>query len=117
MNIGEKIKQRRKELGWSQRELAKRLGYSNHTTLTKIESGKVDINQSKVVLFAEVLRTTPAYLIGLEEDKKNPATMDGMSENRKKLMQMVDEIPEEALTEDTVALLKQAMILLAKRLQ
>lgn len=95
MNIGEKIKQRRKELGWSQRELAKRLGYSNHTTLTKIESGKVDINQSKVVLFAEVLRTTPAYLIGLEEDKKNPVTEDGMSENRRKAMRIVAKVSED----------------------
>lgn len=96
MNIGEKIKQRRIELGWSQRELAKRLGYANHTTLTKIESGKVDLNQSKVALFAEVLRTTPAYLIGLEdEDKKNPATTDGMSENRMKLMRFLETVPED----------------------
>ena len=66
-------------MGWSQRELAKRLGYSNHTTLTKIEAGTVDINQSKVILFAEVLRTTPAYLMGWEEEeKKNDIIADAV---------------------------------------
>ena len=70
MNIGERIKQRRKELRWSQRELSNRMGYQNHSTITKIEAGKVDIPQSRIVQFAEVLGTTPAYLMGWEEEQK-----------------------------------------------
>lgn len=36
--------------------------------ITKIESGKVDISQKKVVAFAKALDTTPAYLMGWTDD-------------------------------------------------
>ena len=35
--------------------------------ITKIEAGKVDISQTKVVEFAKVLNTTPGYLMGWVE--------------------------------------------------
>ncbi len=77
MNIGEKIKAKRTELGWSQRDLAAKMKYSNHSTIGKIENGKVDIPQSKIVQFAEVLGVTVAYLMNWEEvQKKNNATAD-----------------------------------------
>lgn len=73
MHIGKRIKDRRQELGWSQRELSERMGYNNHSTITRIESGKVDIPQSKVVKFSEVLGVSIAYLMGWEEEiKKDP---------------------------------------------
>ena len=50
--------------------------YSNHSTIGKIESGKVDIPQSRIVQFAEVLGTSIAYLMGWDEEiKKNPVGM------------------------------------------
>lgn len=67
MTIGKMIKERRIELKMSQRELADKMGYSNHSTITRIESGKVDIPQSKIAKFAEVLNTTPTQLMGWEE--------------------------------------------------
>lgn len=67
MNIGEKIKKRRAELEWSQRELSDRMGYSNHSTIARIESGKVDIPQSRIVQFAEVLGVSVAYLMGWDK--------------------------------------------------
>lgn len=70
MNIGERIRNKRKEKGWSQRDLAEKMGYSNHSTVGKIETGKVDLPQSKVVQFAEVLGVSVAYLMGWEEMKK-----------------------------------------------
>lgn len=76
MTIGEKIKQRRTELKWSQRELSDRMKYSNHSTITRIESGKVDIPQSRIVQFAEVLGVSVAYLMGWDEEiKKDPEAM------------------------------------------
>ena len=73
MNIGRKIKERRTELKISQRELADKMGYSNHSTITRIEAGKVDIPQSKIAKFAEVLNTTPAVLMGWNEKiEENP---------------------------------------------
>lgn len=74
MKIGEKIKHRRNELQWSQRELAKRMGY-NHSTITRIEAGKIDIPQSRIVQFAEVLGTTVSYLMSWEEVQKNNDTI------------------------------------------
>ncbi len=75
MNIGERIRLKRNEKGWSQRYLAEKMGYSNHSTVGKIETGKVDLPQSKVVQFAEVLGVSVAYLMGWEEmQKKNNAT-------------------------------------------
>lgn len=70
MGIGEKIKSRRLELAWSQRELARRMGYKDNTTLTKIERGLVDVSQSRVVQFANVLGVSIAYLMGWEEEEK-----------------------------------------------
>ena len=73
MHIGNRIKQRRIELGWSQRELATKAGYNNNSTIARIESGKVDIPQSKVMKFSEVLGVSIAYLMGWDEEiKKNP---------------------------------------------
>ena len=70
MTTGEKIKQRRVELGWSLRELAKRMGYANQSTVSRIEKGEIDIPQSKVVKFAEVMGTSVAFLMDWEEEKK-----------------------------------------------
>ena len=64
MHIGERIKKRRNELEWSQRELARRMGYTNNSTITKIEQGKVDVYQGKIEQFAEVLGVSIAYLMG-----------------------------------------------------
>lgn len=69
--IGEKIKYRRLELGWSLRELSKRMGYANQSTVARIEKGEIDIPQSKVVKFAEVMGTTVAFLMDWEEMQKN----------------------------------------------
>lgn len=74
MSIGNKIKQRREQLGMSQDELAKKLGYSSRSTVNKIEKGINDITQSKIIAFANALHVTPAYLMDwesnvIEEDK------------------------------------------------
>ena len=70
LEIGKNIMERRKELGLTQEELAKKLGYKSKSTINKIENGTNDIPQSKVVKFAEALGTTPAYLMGWEKVEK-----------------------------------------------
>lgn len=59
----DRIKKLRNEFGWSQEELAKKVGYADKTSIAKIESGKVDIPQSKIVAFADALLTTTSYLM------------------------------------------------------
>ena len=70
MEIGEKIKRRRMELGWSQRELARKMGYSDNSTLARIEQGKVDVYQNKIVQFSEVLGVSIAYLMDWEDEEQ-----------------------------------------------
>jgi transcriptional regulator with XRE-family HTH domain len=66
--IGERIKARRKELQMSQRELAAKMGYTDHTTITRIEAGKVDPPQSRIAQFADALGTTPGHLMGWDAE-------------------------------------------------
>ena len=75
MKIGEKIKQRRTELRWSQRDLAAKMGYSNHSAIGRIESGEVDIPQSRILQFADVLDVSVAYLMDWETVQKNNDAM------------------------------------------
>ena len=61
------IKSLREELGLSQDELAKLTGYTSRSSIAKIEKGEVDLPQSKILVFAEALGTTPGKLMGLTE--------------------------------------------------
>lgn len=69
MTVYDRIKNRRIELGMSQADLANKLGYKSRSAINKIESGLRDISQSKLSQFAEVLETTPTYLMGWDDEK------------------------------------------------
>ena len=64
--IYDRIKARRLELSLTVEELAQQLGYKDKSSISKIENGKADIPQAKVELFARALRTTTAYLMGVD---------------------------------------------------
>lgn len=68
MTIGERIKNRREELGITQDELAKKLGYKSRSSINKIELNIYNLKQSKIKLIADALDTTPTYIMGWEED-------------------------------------------------
>ena len=70
-SVGDRIKARRVSLGWSQRDLAAKMGYKNHSVVARAESGQVDLPQSRLVQFADVLGVTPTYLMGLEENPED----------------------------------------------
>lgn len=74
MTIGERIKQRRQQLNMSQAQLALKLNYRSRSSINKIELNHNDITQSKVVAFAQALKTTPAYLMGWEEHDYPPVS-------------------------------------------
>ena len=74
MNIGDRIKAKRIELGWSQRDLAEKMGYDNHSTITRIESGNVDIPLSKILKFSEALGVSLAYLMGIDNASDSSQT-------------------------------------------
>lgn len=62
--IGDRIKQRRLQLGLKQQELADKLGYTSKSTIAKIETNVNDIAARTVTNFANALDTTEAYLMG-----------------------------------------------------
>jgi transcriptional regulator with XRE-family HTH domain len=98
--IGENIQQMRKALGWTQEDLAKRMGYKSKSTINKIELGINDIPQNKIVKFAEVLETTPAHLMGWEEespDQKNKPSPEEikLNEGEQMLLELFRKIPED----------------------
>lgn len=65
----ENIKLRREALGLSQDELAKRVGYTGKSMISKIESGQVDLPYSKILAFAEALETTEPALLGWKDPR------------------------------------------------
>lgn len=67
MTIGERIRERRKELGISVDELAEKLG-KNRATIYRYESSDIEKLPTTVLEPLSVaLRTTPAYLMGWED--------------------------------------------------
>ena len=62
------IKRKREELHMSQRELAAKVGYKDNSTIAKMEKGLVDITIGRLKQIADALNTTPAKLMGWEED-------------------------------------------------
>ena len=68
MDIGDRIKKRREELGMSQEELAKKVGYKSRSSVNKIEIDGRGLPQNKIVIFAKALETTPAYLMGWNDE-------------------------------------------------
>lgn len=69
MNVHERIKRRRQEIGITQQELAERVGFKTKGAICRIEAGERDVSQTQVIKFAHALRTTSAYLLGIEENE------------------------------------------------
>ena len=81
-DLSTRVRLRREQLGLSQQELARRMGYRSRSSITKLEKGINDLPQSKVEELAQALETTPAALLGLDapcacplgwEEKPQPA--------------------------------------------
>ena len=97
--IYNRIRLRRQELGWTTDELAKRMGYRDRSSISKIESGKADIPQSKVKAFADVLGTTVSWLLGIDDSKESsepPSTE--LTPIQAQLLNAFDQLNEEGQT-------------------
>lgn len=66
MTIGERIRNRRKELNMSQDELAKKAGYKSRSSINKIELSR-DLPLKKITKVAAALDITPTELCGWKE--------------------------------------------------
>ena len=92
--VGYRILQRRKELELTQEELARRMGYKSKSTINKIEMGINDIPQSKIAKFAEVLATTPSFLMGWDDENDSPEE-PRLTEGEQILLDLFRRVPEE----------------------
>ena len=59
--LAERLRIKRKEVGWTQEQLAQKVG-SSQAVIQKIENGK-SLRPRKIDSIAEVLGTTPAWLM------------------------------------------------------
>lgn len=68
LDLYKNIKSLREEKGMSQDSLAKLTGYTDRSSIAKIEKGLVDLQQSKIELFAKALGTTSRDLVGWDNN-------------------------------------------------
>ena len=68
MDLGNRVRKRREELNMSQEDLSLKMGYKSRSSINKIENGRA-VTQKIILRLAESLKTTPAYLMGWEDDE------------------------------------------------
>ncbi len=78
LKLYENIKMRRKAMKMTQEELARRTGYTDRSSIARIEKGEIDLPQSKIKQFAEALGTTPGHLMGWDV---NPSEAGALAAN------------------------------------
>ena len=93
----ENIRQKRIELGMTQEELAKSLGYADKSMIAKIEAGKVDLAQSKILAFASALNTTPSALMGWKEDDDRAILLQKLYDEKRILFDAADDATTEEI--------------------
>lgn len=105
MNFGDKVKARRLELGWTQEELASRMGYKSKSTINKIELGINTVPMQKVAKFAAALGTTLAYL--MEPDKESSSDIyDRIRRRREQIGMSQEELAHKIGYKDRTAVSK-----------
>lgn len=112
MTLYERIRQLRIDAGMSQDDLARLMGYKDRSMITKIESGKVDISQKKILAFARVLNTTPGYLMGWssEPPDNTAAPLATASTTEARIISAgIDKMPPER-REQALAIMKAAFV-------
>lgn len=104
MDIGQRIKSRREQLGLSQDELAKKIGYKHKSSINKIETGILSLRQSKIAAIAEALETTPSYIMGWSDgsdESQTKTNTDSLPDNAAAVLDSVRDAfgdkPAEAL--------------------
>lgn len=78
LTIYKNIRELRIKNGWSQEELASRVGYADKGMVSRVENGKIDLSTTMIQRFAEVFGVTPGDLMGddgtVETYYTNPET-------------------------------------------
>lgn len=116
MQLADRVKLKRQELGMTQDDLAKKMGYRSRTSINKIEMGR-PVSQKIIVRLAESLGVTPSYLMGWEDEENEKqqkesvpdiAAYDGFgSDSTSQIHDQVEKIYiTRTLTPDEIQLIK-----------
>ena len=82
MTVGERIKEKRIELGWSQQDLAKKAGYSDKTAISKIEHAGNEITLKQVKRLAKAMNVDPADFMGWADEAPHIVDMPHQTGDR-----------------------------------
>lgn len=95
MNVGQRIKMRREQLGMTVDELASLIN-KNRATVYRYEKGDIESLPTTVLKpLAKALKTTPEYLMGWEEDDNlgdYEENIEYLSKNYPNLVNLYNEI-------------------------
>lgn len=69
MKLGDRIRLKRKELGLTQTDLAKMVGFQTKGAISRVENGTRDLTQTQIIDFSKALGCSPSYLMGWVDDE------------------------------------------------
>ena len=72
------VREKREELGMTQEELSKKLGYKSRSSVNKMENAR-ELPLKKVTMMADVLGCSPSYLMGWDEEYNVQSTLSKSS--------------------------------------
>ncbi len=115
IEVGKRIKERRLFLELTQEQLGNPLGL-NKSTIQRYETGQVDKIKSPILQeIAKILKTTPAFLMGWEDEsstieKEQPTSELPLTDDHKRILESVTDLAQEDLEKviDYALLLKKA---------
>ena len=101
MTIADRIKQKREELGLSQEDLAKKCGYADKTSISKIENSGNDITLKKINKIADALNVSHRYLMGWEDEDGDLTVLGqlGYSYEKQELLKTLSNYSSDQLAE------------------
>lgn len=108
MTIGERMRDRRKQLGFSAEYIAENLGCSP-ATIYRYENGYIEkMPIDSIAPIASILGVTPAFLMGWEDINAEPAGGRGGDEVTRKLLDFVATATDDELRQliDYIAFIK-----------
>jgi len=81
-----RILERMNALGMKRVELARELGYSNGSYVTRLEKGELRIRIDQVGRWASALQCTSDYILGLDEEPYTPQYLDKKDKKIRKIL-------------------------------
>lgn len=95
LKLYENIRFYRKQAKLTQDELAKLSGYTDRSSIAKIEKGLVDLSQTKIKQFADIFGVTPSTLMGWDGEEEKPADDDELAKAQRALIDFARSLSEE----------------------